>query len=1368
MKKIFSLVLVVCIIFAVAPVGVLAEEINLPEYFLDGESHYLLHKDYKGNITVLVDQYVISYYYNKTDGVLYYSVIEDKSLRLYSLYFIDNKDVVKTQLNIYGTATTDGFGEDTIVLMDATDKSVAEMLDAAMTIIYRNEGNYGSVNKNDNGALSIGKVQWHGNRALNLLKTIINANPSNALSLLGTTLYSEIVNSSNWTSRTVTSEEADSISSLLITSEGKAAQDALAATDITSYINHAINLGMISSMAIVYFADLENQWGYSGAGKQADKAKTTVGSYSAITLDILHNACLEYSSNYHSRRNMVYNYCLSLGWDETEDTCDYLIGDKIEQLYSLLKGKYFNVEQNKQCGTKSRGHSCPNCFTDNIIKEDWFKNMFGEVETTQQFANQYGNKNNYTRNGYSCLGFANFAEWYIFKESNEDIVSTFKVGTYNYNCSNVESYAKVGDLIRFDDTHSAIFISGDSTGMYVLDSNYMGSYNCLVEKHNISYNSYSTFTISRATNRNEISLSNDLKITSPADDSWQDPRKDIVITWNAMEGAAGYRVAVKCDSGIHEGEKPYDNVWTTDTSFTIPYGKLYHNESYKIWVGGYESQSASEALTAGHSISINTMSGPRITSPTNGYEYAHPANTTVTWTAVESASSYIIKLVNTNTGEVIYNNEDIGDTLSYTFTDLEEDTKYKFAVGTDDGWWNQGDFYFSTSKFPVISYPGNNDVCDSESITVEWSSVPGAEDYRIILKDASGNIISGYNEVSTNGKTSYTVTGLEKGETYKVNVYGVIDDGNTVQKFWGKKTVAFTIADDADDKVEEAVTLNWRDYEDGEIKEYTIDSSSAKPKRPYSFFFETNSPETPVIKISDNTVIKAVLGDNVVTVTCIGEGNASLTLSVEGKSVKLNFIVTDTAEEAETTLSWSNYEDGYIHKCSIDVENAIFERPFVLYYETNSSKAPVLAISNEDVINAEIAENCVNVTYIGAGESVLKLSVDGVSISFTFVVSDIGGEEAEIVVSGTDSNGIAWTIDVDGVLTFSGTGKMQDYAGMTESPFYNNTDIKKVVIEEGVTSIGDYVLYGCESITEISLPDSVDTIGFAAMHSCLSLENIILPEGLCEIRNNAFYGCLALKEVVIPENVKVIPKRCFMKCESLANAVLHDGITEMGEDAFRECASLKQIELSKALITVGKYCFRDCTALENIVVPSAVQTIKKGAFRGCTNLKSAEFKNTLAEVEQDMFYECSNLTKVVLPVGIQTICDAVFRGCEQLSYVYFSGEESEWLSVEVGEDNEVLASATIYYADYEKEPFEIEITEDDFEVRFDISVEEKCVVYVAEYEGETMTNAGVIPVNANETISVTAIKDEKERLMKIFVWSEDMKPYTEVIERIVK
>ena len=190
------------------------------------------------------------------------------------------------------------------------------MVDAAMTIIYRNEGSYGSINKDDNGAVSIGKVQWHGNRALNLLKSIVREAPDLSQELLGEALYDEIVTADSWGSRPVDEEEALAISALLKTDVGKAAQDALAATDITSYVNHALNLGLRSSTAIVYFSDLENQWGYTGAKKQAQKAMEAAGSYEAVTLDVLHQACLNYTTKYHPRRNNVYNYCLSLGWEE--------------------------------------------------------------------------------------------------------------------------------------------------------------------------------------------------------------------------------------------------------------------------------------------------------------------------------------------------------------------------------------------------------------------------------------------------------------------------------------------------------------------------------------------------------------------------------------------------------------------------------------------------------------------------------------------------------------------------------------------------------------------------------------------------------------------------------------------------------------------------------------------------------------------------------------------------------------------------------------------------------------------------------------------------------------------------------------------
>ena len=115
------------------------------------------------------------------------------------------------------------------------EKLKKEVVQSAQVIIFGQEGNYGSVNTNDNGAVSIGKVQWHGGRALNLLKTICAAE-SRAASILGAALYREITTATNWNTRTVNAQEKAAISSLLVTDAGKKAQDDLAKKDVTAYV----------------------------------------------------------------------------------------------------------------------------------------------------------------------------------------------------------------------------------------------------------------------------------------------------------------------------------------------------------------------------------------------------------------------------------------------------------------------------------------------------------------------------------------------------------------------------------------------------------------------------------------------------------------------------------------------------------------------------------------------------------------------------------------------------------------------------------------------------------------------------------------------------------------------------------------------------------------------------------------------------------------------------------------------------------------------------------------------------------------------------------------------------------------------------
>lgn len=183
-----------------------------------------------------------------------------------------------------------------------------QVVAAAATIIFANEGSYSSVNANDNGALSIGKVQWHGNRALNLLKTITTRLGQNAATtIIGATLWKEITTASDWSKRIATEEEKKKLSALIGTAAGKEAQDALAVTDVTAYVTHGVNMGIEDPQSLVYFSDLENQGGAGASKRVGTAAAKKVGAAAKVTLAIIHAAALEdgVMGRYKTRRDTV-------------------------------------------------------------------------------------------------------------------------------------------------------------------------------------------------------------------------------------------------------------------------------------------------------------------------------------------------------------------------------------------------------------------------------------------------------------------------------------------------------------------------------------------------------------------------------------------------------------------------------------------------------------------------------------------------------------------------------------------------------------------------------------------------------------------------------------------------------------------------------------------------------------------------------------------------------------------------------------------------------------------------------------------------------------------------------------------------------
>ena len=158
---------------------------------------------------------------------------------------------------------------------------------------------------------------------------------------------------------------------------------------------------------------------------------------------------------------------------------------------------------------------------------------------------------------------------------------------------------------------------------------------------------------------------------------------------------------------------------------------------------------------------------------------------------------------------------------------------------------------------------------------------------------------------------------------------------------------------------------------------------------------------------------------------------------------------------------------------------------------------------------------------------------------------------------------LTWKLYEDGTLNISGTGAMKNYGySNNRSPVFWNTDVTSIVIEEGVTSIGNNAFYDCTSLTSVTIPGNVESIGESAFYYCDNLTDVTLQDGVKSIGDAAFIWCNNLTNIVLPNSVTSIGYYAFKDCTSLTSITIPDSVTSIGNDAFYNCSSLKTISLS--------------------------------------------------------------------------------------------------------------------------------------------------------------------------------------------------------------
>lgn len=167
----------------------------------------------------------------------------------------------------------------------------------------------------------------------------------------------------------------------------------------------------------------------------------------------------------------------------------------------------------------------------------------------------------------------------------------------------------------------------------------------------------------------------------------------------------------------------------------------------------------------------------------------------------------------------------------------------------------------------------------------------------------------------------------------------------------------------------------------------------------------------------------------------------------------------------------------------------------------------------------------------------------------------------------------------EGTLTISGTGEMYDYAANGGNIPWSSerNSITNVIIENGVTKIGQSAFHTCSNLSAITLPNSLETIGAYAFYNCTSLANITIPSSVTSIGIWAFEKS-GITSIVIPS-----------------------GVTEIGERTFNGCTNLREVVIPSSVQTIGYAAFKDCSSLKEIVIPSGVTSIARDAFASTPN-----------------------------------------------------------------------------------------------------------------------------------------------------------------------
>ena len=352
--------------------------------------------------------------------------------------------------------------------------------------------------------------------------------------------------------------------------------------------------------------------------------------------------------------------------------------------------------------------------------------------------------------------------------------------------------------------------------------------------------------------------------------------------------------------------------------------------------------------------------------------------------------------------------------------------------------------------------------------------------------------------------------------------------------------------------------------------------------------------------------------------------------------------------------------------------------------------------SRLDDLKKEIAEKLIKEKIEQLKEEFEIPDLDTDAILSSFATAATSGDFGE-------NNCLHWEVST-GVfsgktLTISGTGAMPnfDFPHGNLAPWWNydalgmltsfgnfklEGELKKVVIKDGVTNVGDYALFFLPAATQVTLPGSVTSIGRYGIAMCSKLTGLSIPKGVTEIGDFGLAGD-GLTAVTLPDGLQSLGRGAFDTCASLTNTTLPAAITAVPGKCFADCTKLLNVKYAGTVTAIGDLAFESCKALTAAPIPETVTTIDKSAFTGCTALTDVTIPAGVTAIPEDCFRGCTALADMKLPGTVTSVGHNAFTGCTALKDVRCYGAAP---AVEPGNSEAHSFEPTIVTIHYNPDP----------------------------------------------------------------------------------